>query len=561
MLTQLDIRNFAIIDDLSLELGSGLSALTGETGAGKSILLDALGLLLGDRAESDSIRAGSDKAEISASFQLEDAADARNWLRERELEDSDGAETCLIRRVMTRDGRGRAFINGSPASTRDLKELGERLVDIHGQHEHQSLTKRDMQRELVDGHGGHAALCTQVVELAREWQRLDARIEELAQKGSDGGMRVDFIRFQVQELEALNLQPGELEQIDAEHKRLSNAGRLIEQGQQIVQMLYEGERGAAYDLLGQTHHQLIELASVEPRYGQAAELIASAQIQAQEAADIVRRTLDSLDLDPKRLQQLEQRLSDIHNLSRKHRLPPAELITHLDGLREELRLLENATAEIGKLAQQREETAKTWRTQAELLSQARNKSARKLSSAITEIMRSLGMPQGEFRIALSAMEDDTRPRVQGLDQIDFLVSANPGQEARPLAKVASGGELSRISLAIQVIAANATRVPTLIFDEVDAGIGGGVAEIVGRQLRTLGAQRQVLCVTHLPQVAAQAQQQMQVRKEIKSGHTYTRIRPLDDKDRVEELARMLGGVDITAQTRAHAKDMLKRATG
>ncbi|MGH8458329.1 MAG: DNA repair protein RecN, partial [Nevskiales bacterium] len=538
---------------------AGLSALTGETGAGKSILLDALGLLLGDRAESDSIRASADKAEISASFQLEDAADARGWLRERELEDGDNPDVCLIRRVVTRDGRGRAFINGSPASTRDLRELGECLVDIHGQHEHQSLTKRDTQRDLLDGHGGHDELCAKVAGLAREWQRLDSRIAEIEQKSSDGGMRVDFIRFQVQELEALNLRPGELEQIDVEHKRLSNAGRLIEQGQQALQLLYEGESGAAYDLLSQTRHPLVELAGLDPRYGEAAELIASAQIQVQEAADTLRRTLDGLELDPKRLQLLEQRLSDIHNLARKHRITPAELPAHLESLRAELALLEGASAEIGKLSQQRDETAKAWREQAQALSQVRKKSARKLSGAITGIMRTLGMPQGEFRVALSAINDDSTPRVQGLDQIEFLVSANPGQEPRPLAKVASGGELSRISLAVQVIAANAARVPTLVFDEVDAGIGGGVAEIVGRQLRTLGTQRQVLCVTHLPQVAAQARQQLQVRKEIKSGQTYTRIRPLDDRDRVEELARMLGGVDITAQTRAHAKDMLERA--
>jgi DNA repair protein RecN (Recombination protein N) len=561
MLCQLDIRNFAIIDDLSLELQSGLSALTGETGAGKSILLDALGLLLGDRAESDSIRAGADKAEISASFLVTDASDARQWLQARELEDSDSPDNCLIRRVVARDGRGRAFINGSVVSTRDLRELGEHLVDIHGQHEHQSLTKRETQRELLDGYAGHAALCEKVAGLAREWQQLDARIAEIEQKGSDGGARIDFIRFQVQELDALNLQPDELERLDAEHKRLSNAGRLIDQGQQVLQMLYEGERAATYDQLGQAHHLLTELASLEPRYGEAAELVASAQIQVQEATDTLRRTLDGLDLDPKRLQQLEQRLADIHNLARKHRLPPAELASHLENLRLELQQLEGASVELDKLAAEREALGKAWRVQAEALSQARGKCAKKLSAAITEVMRTLGMSQGEFKIALEQTKDDLRPRPQGLDQIEFMVSANPGQEVRPLAKVASGGELSRMSLAVQVIAAHATRVPTLIFDEVDAGIGGGVAEIVGRQLRTLGVHRQVLCVTHLPQVAAQAQQQLQVRKEVKSGQTFTRIRPLADKDRVEELARMLGGVDITAQTRAHAKDMLTRATG
>jgi DNA repair protein RecN (Recombination protein N) len=561
MLVQLEIRNFAIIDDLSLELGPGLSALTGETGAGKSILLDALGLLLGDRAESDSIRSGAERAEISASFQLEDAPAARDWLRARDFDVGDGPDACLVRRVVARDGRGRAYINGSPASTRDLRELGEHLVDIHGQHEHQSLSRREVQRELLDGYGGHAALCAQVAAQAREWQQLDARIGELSQKTSDGGMRLDFVRFQVQELEALNLQPGELEQIDQEHKRLSNAGRLIEQGQRALQLLYEGERGAAYDLLTQAQHLLADLAGVEPRYGETAELAGAALIQVQEAADTLRRTLDGLELDPRRLQEIEQRLADIHAIARKHRVAPAELGTHLEGLRAELRVLENSAVEIGRLEQAREQAARAWLEQARLLSQARRKSAKRLSAAVSEILRTLGMPQGEFRVALDTPDPAPAPRAQGLDQIEFLVSANPGQEPRPLAKVASGGELSRISLAIQVIAANATHVPTLVFDEVDAGIGGGVAEIVGRQLRALGAQRQVLCVTHLPQVAAQAQQQLQVRKEVKLGQTYTRIRALDDKDRVEELARMLGGVDITAKTREHAKDMLKRAAG
>jgi DNA repair protein RecN (Recombination protein N) len=561
MLAQLEIRNFAIIDDLSLELGPGLSALTGETGAGKSILLDALGLLLGDRAESDSIRSGAERAEISASFQLEDAPAARDWLREHDYDTGDGPYACLIRRVVARDGRGRAYINGGPASTRDLRELGEHLVDIHGQHEHQSLSRREVQRELLDGYGGHDGLCAQVAALARDWQQLDARIGELSQKTSDGGMRLDFVRFQVQELEALNLQPGELAQVDQEHKRLSNAGRLIEQGQRALQLLYEGERGAAYDLLTQVQHLLADLAGVEPRYGEAAELAGTALIQVQEATDTLRRTLDGLDLDPRRLQELEQRLADIHALARKHRVPPAELGAHLEGLRAELRVLENSAVEIGRLEQAREQAARAWLEQARLLSQARRKSAKRLSAAVSEILRTLGMPQGEFRVALDAPDPAAEPRPQGLDQVEFLVSANPGQEPRPLAKVASGGELSRISLAIQVIAANATQVPTLVFDEVDAGIGGGVAEIVGRQLRALGAQRQVLCVTHLPQVAVQAQQQLQVRKEVKSGQTYTRIRLLDDKERIEELARMLGGVDITAQTRAHARDMLKRAAG
>jgi DNA repair protein RecN (Recombination protein N) len=557
MLTQLDIRNFAIIDDLSLELEAGMTVLTGETGAGKSILLDALGLLLGDRADASALRAGAERAEISASFELDDASEALEWLRAREFDIGDAPHACLVRRVVARDGRGRAFINGSPVTTRDLKEFGECLVDIHGQHEHQSLMRRDVQRDIVDGFGRHGDLTGDVARLFREHRAIEERIASLTHKGDDGGMRVDFLRFQVQELEALRLQPDELAQLDLEHKRLSNAGRLIEQGQQALQMLYEDE-DAIYDRLSHAQHVLAELSALEPAYAAAAELAATAKIQLQEAADGVRRVLDGLDLDPKRLQQVESRLADITTLARKHRVPPAELAQHQQKLSEELALLESAAGEIDALTAKRAAAEKAWRASAKALHEARRKAGKSLARKITEQLRGLGMPQGEFAVAIAA-EPEAAPREHGFDQIEFTVTLNPGQEHRPLARVASGGELSRISLAIQVCSLASTAVGTLVFDEVDAGIGGGVAEIVGRQLRTLGDSRQVLCVTHLAQVAAQARQQLQVWKEVRKGQTYTRVQALADKERIEEVARMLGGVEITAQTRAHAKEMISRA--
>lgn len=555
MLRHLQIRNFAIIDELEIEFESGMTVLSGETGAGKSILIDALGLLLGDRADSDSVRQGCDRADVSAEFSLHDAILAQQWLQERDLFDTDNESQCLIRRSVSTDGRGRASINGNSCTVRELKELGEFLLDIHGQHAHQSLLKADIQRDLLDEFGNHADLREKTTEIATHHRQATERLATLENRDEDGGLRADYLNFQVQELEALNLQENEIESLDSEHRRLANAGRLMEDCQQAMGLLYEGDEGSIYEQLNHVANLLQGLQKLDTSFGDIAESVDSARIQAQEASASLRDRIDQLDLDPERLDWVEKRLSAIHDLARKHQVRAEDLPGHLQNLKQELQGLENAGEEIAHLHKEIDRLGKEYLDVAGKLHKARSKTAASLAGEVQDIVRQLGMPQGHFEIAVNR-RDDTHPRAHGSDHIEFLVSANPGQGARPLSKVASGGELSRISLAIQVIAAESTLVPSLIFDEVDTGIGGGVAEIVGRQLAALGKTRQTLCVTHLAQVAAQADHHMFVGKEIVNGMTQTRISQLDKNARIEEIARMLGGVDITTQTRAHAAEML-----
>ena len=564
MLSELSIKNFAIIDDLSLSLGTGMTVLSGETGAGKSILIDALGLLLGDRADSDAVRDGQQRAEITAAFQLHDAERARDWLRARDLDESDDDSTagdageCILRRVISREGRSRNWINGTPANARDLAALGAFLVDIHGQHEHQSLLKRYAQRELVDDFGGHQSELANVHDSYTQARDLQKRIAALEQLDDAGQSRLDLLRYQANELQALNLQADELSELEAEHKRLTNAERLINDGQAALDLLYEGDDNAAVNLLGNAERLLQTLADIDPGFAQAAELTTSAAIQTREAADEIRHTLDRLELDPERLAVVEKRLANIQDLARKHHRRPAELVELTQSLGDELAELEGAEASLGKLREQQQHALAQYQQHAKQLHEARRKTAKRLASEATQVMQSLGMPQGQFSINV-ALDAQGAPNTLGADRIEFLVSANPGQAARPLERVASGGELSRISLAIQVVAAESTRIPTLVFDEVDAGIGGGVAEIVGRLLRRLGVDRQALCVTHLPQVAAQAQAHLRVAKSVNKGQTRTVITRLQEDERVQELARMLGGVELTEQTRAHASEMLAQA--
>ncbi len=556
MLIELAIRDFAIIDTLNVELASGMTVLSGETGAGKSILVDALNLILGDRADADAVRDGRERADITARFALADAPAAASWLAERELDMDD---ECVIRRVVAREGRSRSWINGQPAPARDLKALGELLVDIHGQHAHQSLLRSNTQRQLLDEYGGHGALLREVAQAAailRETERANADIEQL---DAGGDMRIDLLRYQASELDALALGRGELEAIESEHKRLASAERLITDGQRALAILFEAEDAAAVDQLGAAERLLADLRDIDPGFAEAAELVAGARIQAQEAADSLRHHVDGLDIDPARFQQLEDRLSTIQDLARKHRCTPAELPELAERLTRELAALEGADERLEALKQNRSVQEQAYRDAAEALSAARRGAAERFAGDVTAILQTLGMPEGDFQIAAAA-DAAARPAPAGTDSIEYRIAANPGQAARALERVASGGELSRISLAIEVVAASSTRVPTLVFDEVDTGIGGGVAEIVGRQLRTLGAGGQSLCVTHLPQVAALAEHHLHVAKQVAAGRTTTQITTLDSEARVEELARMLGGVDITAQTRAHAQDMIRRAT-
>lgn len=556
MLKQLQIRNFAIIDHLALEFAPGMTVFSGETGAGKSILIDALGMLLGDRADSEAIRGGAERAEIDAEFDVADAPQARQWLNDRDFGDPDEPDTAVVRRLLSREGRTRAYVNGRPATARDLKELGERLVDIHGQHAHQSLLRPQSQIDQLDAYGVDNDIRETVAATVEEHRALLERFEHLS-RGEDAEQRADFLRYQVQELEALNLGAGELEELEAEQRRLANAERLMHDSQQAYALLYENEEGAIADLLGQAKTLLENLAALDPTFRDADEMVGVASIQVREAADAVRHATDAMDLDPQRLEWVENRLGDIFELARKHRVRPVELSAHLESLRAELDELEGAADELVHLQRQLSEVQKRYTEQAARLSEQRRAAAKRLAEEVTEAVRALGMPEGRFEISVEP-RDETLPRTRGQDHVEFRVSANPGQAPQPLSKVASGGELSRISLAVEVIAA-ADRVPTLIFDEVDTGIGGGVAEMVGVRLRALGSGGQVMCVTHLPQVAAQGSHHFQVRKEVRGGSTITRIASLDDAARVEELARMLGGLKITSQTRAHAREMMENA--
>ncbi len=552
MLLSLHIRDFAIIDELEIELNPGTTALTGETGAGKSILLDALGLLLGDRADAGSVRHGAERADISASFDISSIESARSWLREQSLDRDD---ECQIRRVVMSEGRSRGYINGSPVPAQSLREFGERLVDIHGQHEHQSLMKRELQRQLLDNHGGHDKLLAELANVHRDWKQAGADIETIIGTGQDRDSRLEFLRFQLQELEALAPLEGEVEQLHEEHKRLSNAGQLLETCDRHINRLYDDE-DTAQSAISHAIGDLEQLARIDPSLKEAGELISTALIQLEEGVNQLRTYRDGLELDPQRLQWVEQRLDALHTVAGKHHIKAEMLCEFQTRLSEELAALEQADERLQALEEKRGQLQENYNRSAKQLSRKRIKTATQLSSQVTEGMQALGMNGGHFRIEVTDTGNGLMS-AHGRDRVEFLVSANPGQPPRPLAKVASGGELSRISLAIQVAAAADTHIPTLIFDEVDSGVGGAVAEAVGKQLQTLGKHHQVLCVTHLPQVAAQAHQHLQVSKLTGDKTTRTRIRELDKDERMEEIARMLGGRKITKSTREHAREMLQ----
>ncbi len=553
MLTRLTIRNLVIVRELELGFSPGMSALTGETGAGKSIMIDALGLALGDKTDNSMIRNGSDKAEVNAGFDLSDCPGALQWLDEHDLADD---KQCLLRRVLVRDGRSRAYINGTPSTQAMLRELGELILDIHGQHEHQSLLRSSAQRDLLDAYAG---LQQQVSELGTHFQGLqEARRQrhELRQAAADRANRLDYLSFQVAELEPLIETAADIEQLEQDHQRMAHAERLQSESYSLLQALSDGEQDVS-SLLGSLSNQLGELAALDTQLEEARELIETAAIQVDEATQSLRHYADRIQIDPQRLQEIDTQLGKLHDAARKHRIEIAELPSLAERMQTELDELRNADQALDQLDDRIESLQKTYDQHAGKLSKARARAARKLSDTVTKSMQQLGMKGGSFSIACEPNDDS--PSRHGIDNIQFLVAANPGQPAGALSGVASGGELSRISLAIQVATADCGEVPTLIFDEVDVGIGGAVAEIVGQLLRRLGGQRQVLCVTHLPQVASQAHHHYRVHKMSDGETTETRIEKLDDTSRVSEVARMLGGVDITEQTLKHAGEMIERA--
>lgn len=552
MLVHLSIHNYAIVEHLDLELARGMSVITGETGAGKSIMLDALGLALGDRADCGVVRPGADKADILATFDLVDIPEAHAWLVERDLE-QDGP--CILRRVITAEGRSRGYINGTPCPLGDLKALGELLIDIHSQHEHQSLLKTDTHRRLLDEYTGASDLARQVQLAAQRWRQTRQELERLSNSSDEQRARHQLLSYQLEELENLNLGENELELLEQEHKNLTNAEALFGVCRQVIDQCSESDSGNVLSVLSACLSRLGNTGDGPKALGEAANLIASAQIQIEEAVGELNRFLDHFDADPMRLQALEERLDALYTLARKHRVQPSELPELQQRLIDELEGLNASDESVERLGEELAAYAKHYQLKAAELSGLRHQAAGQLANAVEQEIQRLGMPGGRFHIALTPLNgDDLSPH--GLESVELLVSANPGQPLKGLAKVASGGELSRISLAIQVITAQTSRIPTLVFDEVDVGIGGPTAEIVGQLLRRLGDRGQVLTVTHLPQVAAQGHHHLFVHKVRHSDTTHTAVASLGKRERVEEVARMLGGIDLTKESLAHARKMV-----
>jgi DNA repair protein RecN (Recombination protein N) len=552
MLSRITIHNLVIVRNLDLAIESGMTALTGETGAGKSILIDALGLALGDKADAGLIRKGTDKAEVSAVFELADD-EAQAWLEARDLA-ADGE--CLLRRVLVREGRSRAYINGTPVTQALLRELGALLVDIHGQHAHQSLLQKSAQRRLVDAYGGLQQMVRGVADRYREWQRISAAIEELARAGADRANRLDYLRFQIDEMSDTVVDAATLAALDEEHNRLANADQLLNDCAALLQLLSDDDQGLRHQL-HQAERSLDALVAIDPQLGEVRDLIANAGIQVDEAETSLGHYRDGIDIDPARLADIDLQLGKLHDLARKHRVDRRDLGELLESLQAEVEQLDRADTDLASLERQQTAAGQAYRESAAALSEARAAAGAELATKVTDSMQALGMHGGLFDVVVT--RDADKPGLHGDDQVVFTVAANPGQPAAPLRDVASGGELSRISLAIQVATADCGSIPTLIFDEVDVGIGGAVAEIVGQLLRRLGEQRQVLCVTHLPQVAAQAHHQARVFKATDGTSTQTHIEQLDADARINEVARMLGGVEITDQTRRTADEMIRSA--
>jgi DNA repair protein RecN (Recombination protein N) len=549
MLKYLSIRDFVIVESLELDFAAGFTALTGETGAGKSILIDALSLALGERADAAMVRNGCERAEISAEFDIGKLPQVQAWLAEQGLEGDAGV--CLLRRVLDANGRSRGFINGSTATQQQMRAVGEYLLDIHGQHAHQSLLRADAQREILDGHANLTAEANAVSVLFRDWQTLHNRRVQLEQNAASVMAERDLLQFQRRELEGLNFSVAEWDELQSEHSRLSHAAGLLETAQFGVEVLSEADTSCLAQLNALTARVRAGV-EFDAKLQQTLTMLESAQNDLQESVYALRHYQQDLDADPQQLREQEQRMAAIVEASRKYRVSPEQLPQALQGIVARLQEL-GGDADMEELAKQDSAAQEKYLLAAGKLSTKRKQAAAKLSQEITLAMQTLAMQGGSFAVALLPLAEGN---VHGLETIEFQVAANPGVPMRGLAKVASGGELSRISLAIQVAASQAATVPTLIFDEVDSGIGGRVAEIVGNLLKQLGKSYQVMCVTHLPQVAAMADAQWQVSKAATDGVTLSHIRILQPAERVEEIARMLGGVKITDTTLKHAAEML-----
>lgn len=546
MLTHLHIRDFAIIDDTEVEPGPGMTALTGETGAGKSILLDALGLVLGERASADSVRQGAARAEITASFELDDAADAHAWLRRHEL---DAESDCVLRRIVSATGKSRASINGRPVTIATLRELGTQLIAIHGQNAHQSLADAQEQRRLLDA-WKPSPEAARVAAAFTAWQNADRRLSAALDASDSRQQRIDLLSFQLQEFDDAELGGADIADIEGEHRWLANAESTRALGSDALEVLDD----IASPALTRALQPLAELARRDDSLREAFDLIESANIQIAEATRALTARTSALETDEARLSWLDARLAVVHRLARKHRVSANELAAFEQSLRDELDALTGPGDDPEALAAERDALYKTYVTHALKLSRHRKRAAKALGQTIADSMQTLAMPGGVFRVDVDS--DESRIERHGIDRIAFQVSPNPGIPPAALSKVASGGELSRIGLSLQLATVATRAVPTLIFDEVDAGIGGAVAETVGRLLRQVGEHAQVLCVTHLPQVAARAHRHLKVSKSVDAGRTVTRLEPLDAAATRDEIARMLAGAKVTRKSLQHAQEML-----
>jgi DNA repair protein RecN (Recombination protein N) len=553
MLRSLYIRDFVIVDELDIDLESGFTVLTGETGAGKSILLDALSLAMGERADPSQIREGKNRAEISAIFSLSGflKKTISSWLDAQDFSTEDDGATIILKRVIDTSGRSKAFINGGTATLNQLKELSSLLVDIHGQHAHQLLLKAGAQRDLLDNQANLHGSVAEVKQLYQAWQTAKKQLQLAINAGDNLQKEQERLAWQLEELDALAPQAGEWTEIEQDHARLANAAKLIEGSQKAIQALQDQE-GNAEELLSKAFHEIADLAKLDSNLEDAKIAIESAQIQISEASHSLNRYLQKIDVDPERLATVEERLKALHNAAKKFKVTPNDLPGKWAEIQEQVTALKNSQ-DLGALEQNLSKTLAGYTKSAKKLSQERIAAAKILETLVTAAMQDLAMSGGVFAIQIETLEEGN---AHGLEQVEFLVAGHPGATPKQLSKVASGGELARISLAISVITSEASQIPTLIFDEVDSGIGGAVAETVGKRLKELGQAHQVLCVTHLPQVAAEGHQHWKVAKQSQDNVTISSMQILSRQERVEEIARMLGGAEITDTTRRHARELL-----
>ncbi|MGC9403877.1 DNA repair protein RecN [Vibrio genomosp. F10] len=551
MLAHLSVNNFAIVKSLQLELSKGMTSITGETGAGKSIAIDALGLCLGGRAEAGMVRQGEEKTEVSAAFLLDNNLLASRWLEDNDLLDGND---CILRRTITREGRSRAFINGSPVPLSQLKSLSQLLINIHGQHAHHQLMKSEHQMAMLDQYAGHHNLLKNTRNAYQKWRQSDNLLKQLKENSLQNQAQKQLLEYQIKELNELAIAEDEFSSLEQEHKRLSNSGELASTCQQAIELIYEGEEVNALSVLQLANSALIQLAELDNKLVELPNMVAEATIQIEEVNNELRHYLDSIDMDPSRMAFVESRFSKIISIARKHNVMPEDLYQHHQDLLSQIEALDCSDEKFEELKKGVDSHFQAFIATSEKLSKSRCRYAKELNKLITQSMHELSMEKAQFKISVDY--EVTHPSPLGMDAICFLVSTNPGQPLQPIAKVASGGELSRISLAIQVITAQKVETPSLIFDEVDVGISGPTAAVVGRMLRTLGQSTQVLCVTHLPQVAGCGHQQLFVAKATKSGKTETKMHQLNGDERIAELARLLGGSAITQSTLANAKELL-----